>query len=36
MPALTDALLRAGLGEAEIRAVMGQNVQRLLERSLPP
>jgi membrane dipeptidase len=36
MPALTDALLRAGFNESEIRAVMGENVQRLLERSLPP
>lgn len=36
MPALTDALLAAGFSAAEIRAIMGQNVQRLLERILPP
>jgi membrane dipeptidase len=36
MPSLTDALLGAGFSETEIRAIMGRNVQRLLERSLPP
>jgi membrane dipeptidase len=36
MVSLTDALLRAGFDESEIRAIMGQNVQRLLEGSLPP
>mgnify|MGYP001321345366 CR=1 FL=1 len=35
MPALTDALLRSGLSEAEVAAVMGENVRRLLMYSLP-
>jgi membrane dipeptidase len=33
---LTDALLAEGLGEAEIGAVMGENVLRLLAATLPP
>jgi len=33
--ALTDALLDAGLGEPAIRAVMGENVLRLLGDTLP-
>jgi microsomal dipeptidase-like Zn-dependent dipeptidase len=33
---LTDALLVAGLDEASIRAVMGENVLRLLATALPP
>ena len=32
---LTDALLDAGLDEAAIRAVMGENVLRLLAAALP-
>ena len=32
---LTDALLAVGLGEPEIRAVMGENVLRLLGETLP-
>lgn len=36
LPALTDALLTAGFSEEEIRMIMGRNVQRLLERVLPP
>jgi microsomal dipeptidase-like Zn-dependent dipeptidase len=36
MPALTDALLGAGFSEAQIRAVMGENIQHLLQRMLPP
>jgi microsomal dipeptidase-like Zn-dependent dipeptidase len=32
---VTDALLRAGLGEAEVAAVMGGNVVRLLLETLP-
>ena len=32
---LTDALLDAGLDEATIRAVMGENVLRLLAERLP-
>ena len=32
---LTDALLDAGLDEAAIRAVMGENVLRLLAEALP-
>jgi membrane dipeptidase len=32
---LTDALLAAGLDEAAIRAVMGENVLRLLATALP-
>lgn len=36
LPALTDALLASGLGEAQIRQIMGLNVQRVLERVLPP
>ena len=32
---LTDALLDAGLDEATIRAVMGENVLRLLAATLP-
>jgi microsomal dipeptidase-like Zn-dependent dipeptidase len=36
LPALTDALLRAGLSDAQIRAVMGENVQRVLSQILPP
>lgn len=33
---LTDALLDAGLDEAAIRAVMGENVLRVLATALPP
>ena len=33
---LTDALLDVGLDEAAIRAVMGENVLRLLAATLPP
>jgi len=33
---LTDALLDAGLDEATIRAVMGENVLRVLAEALPP
>ena len=32
---LTDALLDVGLDEATVRAVMGQNVLRLLAAALP-
>lgn len=32
---LTDEMLRAGFSEAEIRAVMGENVRRFLSRNLP-
>ena len=32
---LTDALLDAGLDEAAIRAVMGENVLRVLATALP-
>ena len=32
---LTDALLRAGLDEASIRLVMGENVLRVLGEALP-
>ena len=33
---LTDALLDVGLDEAAIRAVMGENVLRVLATALPP
>ena len=33
---LTDALLDVGLDEASIRAVMGENVLRVLAATLPP
>ncbi len=36
LPALTDALLRAGFREAQIRAVMGLNVERVLRETWPP
>jgi microsomal dipeptidase-like Zn-dependent dipeptidase len=36
LPALTDALLRAGLSDGQIRAVMGLNVKRVLSEILPP
>jgi membrane dipeptidase len=36
LAALTDGLLDAGLSEAQIRQIMGANVQRVLERVLPP
>lgn len=36
LPALTAALLDAGLSERQIRQIMGLNVQRVLERVLPP
>ena len=36
LPALTEALLDAGLDEATIRAVMGENALRLLAAVLPP
>jgi microsomal dipeptidase-like Zn-dependent dipeptidase len=32
---LTDALLHIGLDEAAIRAVMGENVLRMLRETLP-
>ncbi|HEY7513495.1 MAG TPA: membrane dipeptidase [Vicinamibacteria bacterium] len=35
LPLLTEALLADGFGEAEIAAVMGGNVRRLLEQTLP-
>jgi membrane dipeptidase len=35
LPLLTEALLADGFGEEEIAAVMGGNVRRLLETSLP-
>ena len=36
LPGLTDALLEAGLDDATIRAVMGENALRLFAASLPP
>jgi len=33
---LTDALLAVGLDDASIRAVMGENVLRVLATALPP
>jgi microsomal dipeptidase-like Zn-dependent dipeptidase len=36
LAALTDGLLEAGLSEAQIRQIMGVNVQRVLRRVLPP
>lgn len=36
LPALTQALLDAGFGEAQIRRILGLNVRRVLERVLPP
>lgn len=36
MASLTEALLAANFSEAEIRAIMGLNVQRVLSRVLPP
>jgi membrane dipeptidase len=36
LAALTDALLSAGFSEQQIRAIMGDNVRRLLARVLPP
>ena len=36
LAALTEALLRAGFAEAEIRAIMGENVRRVLSVVLPP
>jgi microsomal dipeptidase-like Zn-dependent dipeptidase len=36
LAALTDALLEAGFTEAQIRAIMGENVRRVLGRVLPP
>lgn len=36
LAALTDGLLQAGLSEAQIRQIMGLNVQRVLLRVLPP
>ena len=35
LPLLTEALLAEGFAEPEIAAVMGGNVRRLLEQSLP-
>lgn len=35
LPALTDALMKAGFSSTDIRAIMGGNVQRLLLQSLP-
>ncbi len=34
LPALTDALLRAGVSEAQIRKVMGGNMLRVLRARL--
>jgi len=36
LASLTDGLLEAGLSEAQIRQIMGLNVQRVLRRVLPP
>ena len=36
LAALTDALLEAGFSEAQVRAIMGENVRRVLGRVLPP
>jgi membrane dipeptidase len=36
LPALTDALLQAGMSDEQIRAVMGLNVKRVLSETLPP
>lgn len=36
VPLITQALLDAGLSEADIAKVMGDNVQRLLSATLPP
>ena len=36
LPALTDALLDAGIGESVVRAVMGANAVEFLRRTLPP
>ena len=35
LPALTDALRKAGFSVGDVRAIMGGNVQRLLLQSLP-
>jgi microsomal dipeptidase-like Zn-dependent dipeptidase len=35
LPALTQALLDAGLPESSVRKVMGENVWRVLEETLP-
>jgi membrane dipeptidase len=35
IPLITDALLRQGLSEHEIRLVMGENVLRVLSQTLP-
>ncbi|APW44985.1 peptidase M19 [Rhodoferax saidenbachensis] len=35
LPQLTNALLQAGFSEADVRAIMGGNVQRLLLQNLP-
>lgn len=35
LPALTQAMVDAGLGESAIRAVLGENALRVLERTLP-
>ena len=35
MPAITDALLRAGFAEADVAAIMGENVRRVLSQVLP-
>ncbi len=36
IPALTQALIDEGLGDLEIRKVLGENVLRLLTKTLPP
>jgi membrane dipeptidase len=36
LPALTGALLQAGFSEPQIRLIMGQNVERVLDQVLPP
>jgi microsomal dipeptidase-like Zn-dependent dipeptidase len=35
LPLITDALLRAGMGESDIRKIMGGNYCRFLLRHLP-
>lgn len=35
LAALTDAMLRAGFSQSEVRLVMGENVKRFLQQNLP-
>jgi microsomal dipeptidase-like Zn-dependent dipeptidase len=35
LAAITDALLRAGMDEATIRKIMGENVRRYFAENLP-